>query len=638
VRTLNSSTTSSSKTPLQPLAIALVGNPNSGKTSLFNALTGLRYKVANYPGVTVERKEGLIYIESQPYSLVDIPGIYSLDEHSLDEKIAVQALRGTISGSPPDILLCVIDATMLERSLYLLYEILTLEIPVVVALTMLDVVESRNQKVRVELLSRKINVPIVGVCAYQKRSGLAELGLALAEAAKKVRAQPSHKSTSTNQVLTTKAQVAQNLPIEERYALAAQITKDCVVLPPRPTGSIGEKIDMLVTHKVWGLLIFFIIMGILFQLMFSFAAIPMDLIDQSVTLMSSIISEILPESYIKNLLVNGIIPGVGSVLVFLPQIGILFFLLSLLEESGYLVRAAYIMDNSMRRVGLQGRSFIPLLSSFACAIPGIMSTRVIPSFSDRLTTILVAPLMSCSARLPVYSLLISAFFLDIHYFGLFSSRGLMLFALYALGIIGAGIVAFLLKKTLLQKDSSIFVMELPSLRLPSLRAAVWTAADRLLFFMRNTGPTIMATSVLLWALASFPGDSTQDSFAGMAGKAIQPLFAPLGFSWEVCVAVLMSFAAREVFVSSLATIVNVAADDTKTQTLIQHLQNSEFISFPAALSILVFFVFACQCFSTLAVVRRETGTLRWPIFMFFYMTFLAWTGGFIAFQVGTWLQ
>lgn len=621
--------------------VVLVGNPNSGKTSLFNSLTGLRYKVGNYPGVTVERRVGDVSLAGQRFSVADLPGIYCLQDYSIDERVAVAAVQGELGESPPDVVLVIIDATMLERGLYLATELIDRNLPVVIGFTMMDILEKRGERIRFPLLQKRLSVPLVPIRRDRPRESSELLGKAMQQviAQKKLGESPLGGKAEDNSEVSCDGPSASSDESARRYARIEKLIEGCIARPTSTTSSEQrslDSIDALLTHGWWGMAVFILVMALLFQAIFSLAALPMDIVEMAVTWCGESVGALLPESLLRSLLVDGVIAGLGSVLVFLPQIGLLFLLLSLLEESGYLVRAAFLMDTVLRRVGLQGRSFIPLLSSFACAIPGIMATRVIGSSKDRLLTILVAPLMSCSARLPVYALLISAFFPEQYLGGFVSIRGLVLFSLYGLGIVGAAAVSWIFSRFILRGDPSVFVMEMPPLRPPSLRAALFSSFDRIIVFLRSTGPVILASSIVLWALASFPGDSIEQSYAGVLGRMIQPIFAPLGFSWEVCVALICSFAAREVFVSALGTILKVSAADSDAQTVATLIRDQQILSFPAAVAALVFFVFACQCMSTLAVVRRETGGWRWPCVMFVYMTALAWGSAWIAFTISRW--
>lgn len=603
------------------LTVALIGNPNCGKTTLFNSLTGLRYKVANYPGVTVERKEAIVTVNEQNFYLIDLPGIYSLDSVSIDEQIAIDALLGRTtvdirSHNRPDVLIYVADATKLERSLFLFHQLRSLNIPMILAISMVDIAKNNGLNIKGALLGRHLNVPVILLNNHDKSRNKLEIQAAL----NKVQIQ-----------LLSGAKVSANQ--DTSFTNISTLVQSCVTKEAVKNQTSLKIIDYILTSNLTGLVCFLLIMALLFQTIFNLATYPMDLLDNGFVALSNVLKSYLPDSYFQELLTDGVITGISSVLIFTPQIGLLFFLLALLEDSGYLGRAAFLMDFFMRRIGLQGKAFIPLLSSFACAIPGIMATRVMPSRRDRLLTILIAPLMSCSARLPVYILLITTFFPDVYIWGFLSLRGLILFSLYALGVIGAILLAILFSKTLFRNESSNFLMEIPDLRIPSAKNAFMYSWDRVGIFIKSTGKIIIASSVILWALSRFPGDNMQDSFAGYLGRLIQPLFAPMNFGWEVCLALMTSFAAREVFVSSLLTLIQNSSADLSELTAIEKLRLSGIITPPTAIALLVFFVFACQCFSTLVVTYKETNSIKWPLLMFFSMFTLAWGSAFIAYYI-----
>ncbi|NDC39225.1 MAG: ferrous iron transport protein B, partial [Proteobacteria bacterium] len=425
-----------------------------------------------------------------------------------------------------------------------------------------------------------------------------------------------------------------------RYQIANWIFKRCVSVTNTGQPRLIDRIDRIILHRFWGVVTFVLVMALIFQAIFLWASAPMDLIDSFFTDLGSLVKQRMHDGPLQSLLVDGVIAGVGSVLIFIPQIAILFFFLGILEESGYLARAAFIMDRIMRQFGLQGRSFIPLLSSFACAIPGIMSTRTIPSFADRMVTILVAPLMSCSARLPVYTLLISAFIPNTLVWGILSLQGLVLLGMYLLGILGAAVVAWILKLSLLRGTPALFIMEMPVFKIPGLKLVLRDVWDRIFLFVKGAGTVILACSIVLWFLATYPEGSAKESYAGQIGTAMEPVIKPLGFNWEIGVGILASFAAREVFVTSLATVYNLQDADDTSQSLIsmlQHRHASGEMTTASALSLMVFFVFACQCMSTIAVCRRETGSWRWPAFMFGYMTALAYGAAWVAYRTAQWI-
>ena len=642
-----------------PKSIALVGNPNCGKTTLFNALTGSRYKVANYPGCTVERREGSVALSGGSCArLFDLPGTYALIGATLDEKIVTQFLRGEVAGcDKPDLIVAVVDATNLERNLFLVSELIDAGFPLILAVNMMDAAEQAGIKIYGELLSRALDVPVVPITARSK-GGFPSL---LGEVSRVIKTpMPSSKRLAwlpTEHPLYEKlAGTSGPLPIQSleatditaigalRYAWIRKVVERGVSLPPKTQSITVTALDRVLTSKVWGLPIMLGIFGIIFQAIFLWAQLPMELISSSVEGLSAWLSSVLPPGMLTSLITEGIIPGVGNVIIFVPQIAILFFFIGLLEDSGYLSRAAFLLDNFMRKVGLQGRAFIPLLSSFACAVPGILSTRSIPSRSDRLATIMIAPLMSCSARLPVYAVLIAAFIPSTLIGGVVSLQGLTLLGMYVLGIVGACCVAWVLKKVLLWKESSFYVMEMPPLRRPLLKVIARSVYDSVVSFLKNATTIILACSVIVWFLASYPkpsegftGNPVQASYAGQLGTAIEPVIKPLGFNWEIGIAILSSFPAREVFVTTLSTIYNISNDDDEHQGLIKTLQsrnNDGLFSTLTALSLMVFYVFACQCMSTLAVCKRETGSWAWTLGMFGYMTALAYLASLAVYQGG----
>ncbi|MBX7137000.1 MAG: ferrous iron transport protein B [Oligoflexia bacterium] len=670
--------------------VILAGNPNSGKTTVFNALTGLHYKVANYPGVTVERKESELTLGEQRVKLVDLPGIYHFGGHSLDEQIATAALLGTVKGaSHPNLVVCVLDASNLERNLYLASQLIDAQIPLILALNMIDLAERHGVSVKVELLSRKLGIAVIPLCAAQGK-GMRELGDAILKALAEKPVAPRtgawipesccyHKvamqqgsayrlkhnyqgpvsdlllgSSILSASLTDHRgqlraadeacvkELAQDgidpLSFEatERYRWINKLIKETTSKQDTAAKRRSDRLDAIITHKFWGTLVFAVIMFTIFQAIFLWSSYPTDLIDRMVQLIGNWVGGLMSDGILKSLLVDGVIAGVGSVLVFIPQIAVLFFFLGILEDSGYLSRAAFLMDRIMRKFGLQGRAFIPLLSSFACAIPGIMSTRTIPSFSDRLATILIAPLMSCSARLPVYTLLIAAFIPSQMLWGIVSLQGVVLLSMYVLGVAAAAVISWILKKTLLRGEPTIFVMEMPVFRRPALIAVMRDVWDRIVLFIRSAGTVILAISLLLWFLATFPRGDVEHTFAGRIGQILEPVIQPLGYNWEIGVGLLASFAAREVFVSSLSTVYNVQDNDSGYHSLLEVLQNKHAagsFTLATALSLMVFYVFACQCMSTLAVCRRETGSWKWPLVMFTYMTTLAYICAFITYRL-----
>ena len=641
------------------LTYALAGNPNAGKTTLFNALTGLRQKVANYPGVTVERKTGAWRVDDQTIDLIDLPGLYSLDATSIDEQIAREVLSGTLPGiQSPEVVIAVVDVTNLERNLYLVTQLLEQGQKVVVALTMVDVFENEGHLIEVGKLSRLLGQPVVEVDARTAR-GLAEL----AEAAKKL---------ADSEAVTPgglKVDDANTNPIFRRYAFISNIVQQVVRHNDLAAHRTTEKIDKVLTHRVFGLLILFGILLVVFQAVFSWATVPMDLLDQGFGAVGDAARAVLPEGILADLVADGIIAGVGGVLVFLPQIVLLFLFISILEDSGYMARAAFLLDRLMSGVGLHGKAFLPLISSFACAIPGIMATRTIEDRRDRFATIMIAPFMSCSARLPVYTLMIAAFFAGQTVFGFISLGAVLMLGMYLLGIVAAIVAAFVLKRTLLKAPPPPFIMEMPPYRRPNLRTVLQNVFERSWLFVKRAGTVILAISIVLWALTYFPrtegksdaftrsadgtaeavtltaeGSQLEQSYAGMLGHTIEPVIAPLGFDWKIGVALIASFAAREVLVSTLSIIYNVGKDaDAESESLVGAIREAKrpdgiLVWTPlTAITLMVFFVLAIQCMSTVAVVRRETNSWAWTLFMVGYMTVLAYFAAFVTYQGGKFL-
>lgn len=627
-----------SSTPLNrtPRVIVLAGNPNSGKSTIFNALTGLRQKVANYPGVTVEKKTGQFRgLHGEAMEAVDLPGSYSLDSRSPDEAIAADILTGKRKDHEAiHAVVSVVDASNLERNLYLTLQLIEQGLPVVVALNMMDVVEAQGARLDAEALSRHLGVPVIPMAASKGR-GFVELKTALSRA---VPASRRPSSAGGRESAGT---------IEARYRKIREICDRVILRPADQGGTLTERIDSVVTHRVWGWVVFLAVISLVFYSIFAIASWPMDMIEAGTSAAGFWLSGHLPDGLLRSLLVDGVVAGVGGVIVFLPQILILFFFLGILEDTGYMARAAFIMDRVMAKVGLHGKSFIPLLSSFACAIPGIMAARTVDNPKDRLATILVAPLMSCSARLPVYALMI-ALLLPQGEASAWERAGVML-GMYLLGTTAAFLLAWLFKKTLLRGGSSMLVLELPPYRMPSLWTIVLRMWERARVFLSQAGTVILALSIVLWALVSFPRSSDPDalpsealahSAAGWVGRAIEPAIAPLGYDWKIGIGLIASFAAREVFVGTMAIVYNVGDDDGGGETLREILSSQQRpdgqpVYTPlVCLSLMIFYVFAMQCMSTLAVVRRETNSWRWPIFQFLYMTTLAYGLCFLVYQGG----
>ncbi|MBV9529637.1 MAG: ferrous iron transporter B [Bradyrhizobium sp.] len=611
------------------LHLALVGTPNSGKTSLFNALTGSRQKVANYPGVTVERKEGsFVTPKGRQVSVVDLPGTYSLRGRSPDEEITRDIVLGKAAGEVlPDLLLCVADSTNLRLTIRLLLELKSTGRPLALVLNMFDIAKRRGVSVDVANLSAALGVPVVTSIAV-RRGGTAEL-LRLTD---EIAAQAELASGPN----VWRPLSASRLRATQREA--DRIIASTVSLPARPD-TFTARIDAVVLHPVAGLLILLLILFVMFQAVFAWAQPVMGLLSFAFDAAGQFVHDTLPAGPLQSFLQNGVISGVGSVVVFLPQIIIIFLFILLLEDFGYMARAAFLMDRVMGGAGLHGRAFIPLLSSFACAIPGIMATRVIDNRRDRLTTILIAPLMTCSARIPVYTLIISAFIPEKEIWGLFNLHGIVMFGLYAAGIASALLMSFLFK-FLMWRDyhPAPFMLELPDYkmpRLPSIAIGVYTRAK---MFLQRAGTTIFAMMVLIWFLASFPhpppgaeGPAINYSLAAIIGKAVAPLLAPVGFNWQIAVALIPGMAAREVAVAALGTVYAIEGGKEAAEQIGQVLSTKW--SLATALALLSWYIFAPQCASTLAVIRRETGSWLWMALTFAYMLLLAYAASFVTYNV-----
>ena len=611
-----------------PARVALVGNPNSGKTALFNALTGSRQKVANYAGVTVERKEGVLTTAAgRQMRVLDLPGTYSLRARSPDEAVTRDAVLGQLAGEvAPEALICVADATNLRLVLRLVLELKQVGRPFVLALNMFDIAQRQGLRIDVERLSRELGAPIVATVATRKR-GLAEL---LAEVETIVATRKPEVENVWREPTPTEIRAA--------HAEAQRIFKACVKPPERPD-TITGKIDDVLLHPAAGLLILMTLLFVMFQAVFTWATPVMDGIDAAFAAIAGWTSAHLPQGLLTSFISDGLIAGVGSVLVFLPQILILFFFILLLEDSGYMARAAFLMDKIMGGAGLHGRAFIPLLSSFACAIPGIMSTRVIDNREDRLTTILVAPLMTCSARIPVYTLIIGAFIPKQTVWGVLSLQGLVMFGLYAGGIVSALAVSFVIRRVFWRGTVEPFMMELPTYRWPEPRNVLMNLWTRARIFMSRAGRIILPLMVAVWVLSTFPyppegatGPAIDYSFAGRIGHFIAPLMAPIGFNWQMTVALIPGFAAREVAVAALGTVYAVGGDADAAATTLGTILTHKW-SLASALSFLAWYIFAPQCAATLGVVKRETNGWTWPTVMFVYMTSLAYLASFATYHV-----
>ncbi|KRG87767.1 iron transporter FeoB [Stenotrophomonas daejeonensis] len=604
--------------------LALVGNPNCGKTALFNQLTGSRQKVANYAGVTVERKEGRMRGPSgREYAVLDLPGAYSLQPASLDEAITRDLCRGFYPGeAAPDALVCVIDATNLRLHLRFALEVRELGKPMIVALNMVDAARRRGIEIDVAALEQALGVPVVETVAV-RYNGANEL-------VRRIDALMPQPASMQPPAVEAGA---------DHHAQVRDILASAVKMPSR-TAKIDDALDRWLLHPVFGLLTLAVVMFLIFQAVYAWATPLMDGIEAAFGWLGEMVGEHLPEGPLASLLTDGIIAGVGGVVVFLPQILILFFFILALEESGYLPRAAFLLDRMMAAAGLSGRSFIPLLSSFACAVPGIMSTRSIQDPRDRLATILVAPLMTCSARLPVYALLIGAFIPEKTVWGVFNQQGLVLFGLYVAGIVSALAMSWTMKKFRRDKSEHPLLLELPSYRLPHPRDLAVGLYERGMIFLKRVGGIILALTILLWFLLSFPGapesatlPAIDYSFAGQIGHAMAVFFAPLGFNWQICIALIPGLAAREVAVASLATVyaLSAADDDAATQALTPLI--SDGWSLATALSLLVWYIYAPMCISTLATIKRETNSWKQMAFATFYLFAAAWLASLVTYQV-----
>jgi len=610
---------------VKSLRFALVGNPNSGKTALFNALTGSHQKVANYAGVTVERKEGRVQgTDGQSLIVTDLPGTYSLRARSLDEEVSRDVVLGARKGeAAPDVLVCVADATNLRLVLRLALELKQVGRPMVMALNMYDIAQRQGLQIDLEGLSRDLGMPVVTTVATRKR-GLPDLIAAVEKQA--------HHATHQSEWHAPSA-----AEVRAAHREAERLMKAHVQPPARPDTLTG-KLDSVLLHPVAGLAILFGVLFVMFQAVFSWATPAMDGIEAGFALLGQWIGATVGNDLLRSLLVDGLIGGVGSVLVFLPQILLIFLFIIVLEDLGYMARAAFLMDKIMGGAGLHGRAFIPLLSSFACAIPGIMATRVINAKRDRLTTILIAPLMTCSARIPVYTLIIAAFIPNTTVWGWVSLQGLVMFGLYAGGIVSALVVSLVIRRVLWRGMVEPFMMELPAYKMPDIKSVLMNLWLRAKIFLKRAGKIILPLMIIVWALSTFPyppegatGPAIDYSFAGMMGKFLEPIFAPIGFSWQMVVALIPGMAAREVAVAVLGTVYSVAGAEENIGTLANVLANDW--SLATGLAFLAWYIFAPQCLPTIGVVQRETGSKKWTAIFVIYLFALAYLAAFITYHV-----
>ena len=607
--------------------VALLGNPNCGKTALFNRLTGARQKVANYAGVTIERKEGSFTSpDGHGFRVLDLPGAYSLSAHTPDEEITRDVVAGKRAGDPaPDVVVCVVNATNLRLNLRLVLEIKRLGLPMILALNMVDVAKKRGLNIDAERLAQELGMPVVETVAVQA-GGEKSLLRALDGM------WPLH-ATQPNPLSSIDAVGVEETQREVRRIL------DAVSNEADDTGNLSEKIDNVVLHPVVGPVILAVLMFLVFQAVFSWAATPMEMITAGVEHLAKWMTASMPEGLLHSLLVDGVMGGVGGVLVFLPQILILFFFILFLEDCGYLPRAAFLLDRLMGGVGLSGRAFIPLLSSFACAIPGVMAARTIQNRRDRLVTIMIAPLMTCSARLPVYALVIAAFIPDREVGGFMNLQGLVLFVLYFAGILAAMAVAWVMKRFMHAKANQPLMMELPAYHWPHMRNLGLGLWERAKIFVTRVGTIILTLTILLWVLSSFPGapeGATHPpiyySLAGIIGRGLEFIFAPIGFNWQICIALVPGMAAREVAVGALGTVYALSQSGDEVAQALAPIISSTW-SLPTALSLLAWYVFAPQCIATLSTVRRETNSVRYAWLMAGYLFALAYVASFLTYRI-----
>jgi ferrous iron transport protein B len=649
------------------MKIALFGNPNTGKSSVFNLLTGLRQHIGNFAGITVEKKSGNFQIENTTHELIDFPGIYSIYPRSKDEEVVYKVVSNSKHPDFPDLALVVVDASNLERNLLLFTQIYDLKIPVILVLNMWDLAQKRGINIDVEKL--KSFFPTVEVETTNARIGFGKNRL-LDAIKNQNNSSSTHYVIDNFQLCDLENKKAQEKETQERYKFIQNLLSSVEKVEKTKTDTLSRKIDKILIHPVFGYLIFTGILFVIFQFIFSFASIPMDFIDAQTNNFANFIAESIPSGLLNDLICQGIIPGIGGVIIFIPQIALLFFFISILEESGYLSRVVFIMDKIMRPFGLNGKSVVPLISSVACAIPGVMATRTIADWKERLITILVAPLMSCSARIPVYTLLIALVIPDQTVLGIFNLQGIVLFGLYFLGLISALGIAIILKLLIKNKEKGFLLLELPSYKMPRWSNVGINVLEKVKIFVLDAGKIILSISIILWALATFGPfgkmdgaekfvranptfqELTEDeqnqhvaaarlesSYIGIFGKAIEPAIRPLGYDWKIGISLITSFAAREVFVGSLATIYAIQDDGEENVRLIERLKNEKsakgesIFTLASGVSLMIFYVFAMQCMATLAVVKRETNSWKWPLIQVGFMGLMAYFGALLAFNL-----
>jgi len=700
--------------PKNDIKVALIGNPNTGKTSLFNQLTGLNQKVGNYPGITVDKKEGISKLSATQNAIItDLPGTYSINPTSLDESIVLKTLLKKDIKESPDVILVVADVENLKRNLLLFSQIKDLEIPTVLAINMVDQMNRKGITIDLSLLKKELNTEVVLISA-RKNEGINDVKAAIIRCHVAAKASPlcgiNHqidpdyfdklKEISPNYslyqlwLMVTQNNYPETISSEEkqkllsfkkdvsklkkyqhketiyRYQEINKILKKTYIVDKTKATDLRSKLDKVFTHKIFGYFFFVFLLLLIFQSVFDWASVPMDFIDATFAELSDFAKSNLPQGVLTDLLSEGIIPGIGGVIIFIPQIAILFLFIAILEETGYMSRVVFLMDKIMRRFGMNGKSIIPLISGTACAIPAIMATRTISSWKERLITILVTPFTTCSARLPVYAILIALIIPDKKIFGILNLQGLVLLSLYALGFITAVLAAYILHKTLKIKSKSFFVVEMPNYKLPSVKNVFFEVVEKTKSFVLEAGKIILALSIILWFLASNGPDSfdnaekntienvannslsakelqqkiasakLENSYIGILGKTIEPAIKPLGYDWKIGIALITSFAAREVFVGTLATIYSVEADDENTATIKEKMRSEvnpdtgkNRFNFPVGMSLMVFYAFAMQCMATLAIVKRETKSWKWPLIQLFGMGLLAYVSSFITYLI-----
>jgi ferrous iron transport protein B len=700
--------------PKNDIKVALIGNPNTGKTSLFNQLTGLNQKVGNYPGVTVDKKEGTSKLTSSQNALItDLPGTYSINPTSIDESIVLKTLLKKDIKESPDVILVVADVENLKRNLLLFSQIKDLEIPTVLAINMVDQMTKKGITINLSALEKELNTEVVLISA-RKNQGIDKVKAAIIRCHVAAKASPlcginskidpdyfsKLKEISPNYslyelwLMVTQNNYPDTVSKEEKEKLLAfkkdisklkkyqhketiyryqeinKILKNTYIIDKSKATDVRAKLDKVFTHKIFGYAIFFLILLVIFQSVFDLATVPMDFIDGIFAELSDFVRGKLAPGVFTDLLAEGIIPGIGGVIIFIPQIAILFLFIAILEETGYMSRVVFLMDRIMRRFGMNGKSIIPLISGTACAIPAIMATRTISSWKERLITILVTPFTTCSARLPVYAILIALIIPNKKIFGFLNLQGLVLLSLYGLGFATAIIAAYILHKTLKIKSKSFFVIEMPNYKIPSLKNVIFDVIEKTKAFVFGAGKIILALSIILWFLASNGPEAyknaqkntiensanknlneddlnqkiaavkLENSYIGIMGKAIEPAIRPLGYDWKIGIALITSFAAREVFIGTLATIYSVGSDDEDTATIKEKMRSevnletggSRF-NFPVGMSLMVFYAFAMQCMATFAIVKRETNSWKWPLIQLFGMALLAYVSSFIVYQI-----